>query len=86
MESSTRIGGAVVVLTGLFLWAAAFLWMKYSVKLQIRGQTTIRRIVRLPFIDNEFFSEPTRWFGTIFIALMGLLCVIFGLVGLITGR
>ena len=47
----------------------------------------IRRVVDLPVVENEsFFLRLTRWFGTIFIGLMGLLCLISGLVGLITGR
>lgn len=86
MQSSTRIGGAIVVATGLLLFAWAFLWMKYSDRLQILGQASIRRVTGGPIIENDWYFAPVRWFGTIFIALMGLLCEIFGLVGLITGR
>ena len=73
--------------TGLLLFVCAFLWLKYSVSLQVRGQGMIRRVVDLPVVENEsFFLRLTRWFGTIFIGLMGLFCLISGLVGLITGR
>jgi hypothetical protein len=53
--------------------------------MQIRGQASIRRIIRRPVVENEWYFGAVRWFGTIFIALMGLLCVIFGLAGLISG-
>lgn len=87
MQSSVRTGGAIVAATGLLLFAGAFLWMKYSVSLQMRAKKMIRRVVDLPGIGNEsFFIGLTRWFGAIFFGLMGLLCLIFGLVGLITGR
>jgi hypothetical protein len=87
MQSSARTGGTIVAATGLLLFVCAFLWLKYSVSLQVRGQKMIRRVVDLPVVENEsFFLRLTRWFGTIFIGLMGLLCLISGLVGLITGR
>jgi hypothetical protein len=88
MQSSARIGGAIVVAIGLLLFAWAFLWMKYSVRMQIRGQAIIRRIIGRPVVEDEWyfgFFGAVRWFGTMFIALMGLLCVTFGLVGLISG-
>ena len=88
MQSSARIGGAMVVAIGLLLFAWAFLWMKYSVRMQIRGQAIIRRIIGRPVVEDEWyfgFFGAVRWFGTMFIALMGLLCVTFGLVGLISG-
>ena len=76
-----------MAVTGLLLFVAAFLWLKYSVSLQIRTRKIIRRVVDLPVFENDgFFLGLTRWFGAIFIGLMGLLCLIFGLVGLITGR
>jgi hypothetical protein len=86
VQPSARTGGTIVAI-GLLLFVAAFLWLKYSVSLQVRGQKMIRRVVDLPVVENEsFFLGLTRWFGAIFIGLMGLLCLIFGLVGLTTGR
>ena len=75
-----------MVVVGLLLFAWAFLWMKYSDRVQILGLASIRRITGRPVVENEWFFGVVRWFGTIFIALMGLLCVIFGLAGLISGR
>jgi hypothetical protein len=55
MQSSARIGGAIVVAIGLLLFAWAFLWMKYSVRMQIRGQAIIRRIIGRPVVEDEWY-------------------------------
>lgn len=86
MQSGTRIGGTIVAVIGLLLFAWAFLWMRYSDRLQIRGQALIRRVIGRPVGEDDWSLGLARWFGTIFLSAMGLLCVIFGLAGLITGR
>jgi hypothetical protein len=75
-----------VVAVGLLLFAWAFLWMRYSDRLQILGLALMQKVSGRPLIENDWFFGLVRWFGTIFLAVMGVLCVISGSVGLITGR
>jgi len=85
-QSSVRTSGTIVAAIGLLFFAVAFLWMKYSLSLQIRAAKIIRRVVDLPVVEKEnVFFGLTRWFGVIFFG-DGVLCLIFGLAGLVTGR
>jgi hypothetical protein len=86
MQSGTRTAGAIVVTVGLLLFVCAFLWMKYSDGFQARGRALIHRISGAPIIENNWYFGPVRWFGTVFLGVMSLPCVIFGLMGLMTGR
>ena len=86
MQSGTRVGAAVVVAVGLLLFACAFLWMRYSDRLQILGLALMQKVSGRRLIEIDWFFGLVRWFGTIFLAITGVLCVISGSVGLITGR
>jgi hypothetical protein len=85
IHSSPRVGGVIVVSIGLISIAAAFLWMKYSPRLYTRTRAVIRR-TELPIFESELLVALNRWFGIVFFGLIGLACVIFGLVALIAGK
>jgi hypothetical protein len=86
LQSSHRAGGAIVAIIGVALLAAAFLWYRYVFRLQAGSERVFRKAIKLPEVDyDSFFPKLTRWLGTIFLAILGLVCLISGLAAVVGG-
>jgi hypothetical protein len=87
LQSSHRTGGAVVAIIGILLLAAAFLWYRYVFGLQALSERVFSKAIKLPEVDyDSFFPKLTRWLGTIFLGILGLVSLISGIVAVISGR
>jgi hypothetical protein len=82
-QISAQVGGVVTIVTGVLLGLVAFLWARYAVQLQ-RWSARVMNRPRGSSAETHAAHKLARNYGTIFIALMGALCVLFGLVELIT--
>jgi hypothetical protein len=82
-QISAQMGGIITIVIGALLGLVAFLWARYSVQLQRRAARIMNR-PRGSSTEIHAAHKFARNFGTIFIALMGALCFLFGLVELIT--
>ena len=85
-QISARDGGVITVIIAVLLFFAAFAWMRYSTGLQELGSKMMRRTVRLPDSRNIHFRKFTRWYGVIFLSVIGVISFLVGLVEIITNR